>query len=344
MEDTTTRWTFRDLFLSLGIAFDPVLLGIAYVGLLTGGALYGFFYFLGSATGEPGARDTFAVLGGTVFVVVWILTSGILARVVAVRLLEGRKAAPKEVWRYFLGRARTLLLIPACFSAIVLGALLGLGLLEVLGQMPGLGPILFGASFTLAFLLGLAAVLAFFLHTLAGFLYPSMLAVRPEGVLAVVGEILRLARQKGVHLLAYSVVILAAGAAATGLLVLVVSLALALVTSSAQAVMGEKFDWILAGLPSIFQPFLDLFPTLGPVPADVEVGWHYDLGGFLVGLSLLSIFAATAAYPFVMVHSAGTIAYFILTDHPLPTRLPATGVLDEEEWGRRPEPPEGGAS
>ncbi|MFQ5693407.1 MAG: hypothetical protein ACE5IM_10235, partial [Nitrospinota bacterium] len=246
MEDRNARWTFRDIFLSLGIALDPILLGIAYVGLLTGGGLYGFFYFLGSATGEPGAHDTFAVLGGTAFVVVWILTSGVLGRVVVVRLLEGRKAPPREVWRYFLGRARTLLLIPACFSGIVLGALLGLGLIEMLGHLPGLGPILFGATFTVAFLLGLAAVVAFVLHTLAGLLYPSMLAVRPEGVLSVVGEILRLARTRGVHLLVYSVVTLAAGAAVTAGLVLVVSLSLALVTSSAQGIMGEDFEKILA--------------------------------------------------------------------------------------------------
>jgi hypothetical protein len=92
------------------------------------------------------------------------------------------------------------------------------------------------------------------------------------------------------------------------------------VTASATfSILGERFTFLLAGLPSIFHPFLDLFrPAIGPVPIGMDVPLAYDLGGILIGMSLLSIFAAAGAYPFVMVNSAGTLAYFILTDEPLP--------------------------
>jgi len=53
MEDRISHWTFRDIFLSFGIALDPILLAIGYVGVLVGGAAYGFLYFLGNATGTP---------------------------------------------------------------------------------------------------------------------------------------------------------------------------------------------------------------------------------------------------------------------------------------------------
>jgi hypothetical protein len=332
MDETPTRWSFRDIFLSLGIAADPAILALSFLGLSAGSVAYGFFFFLGSATGEPTALSIFAILGGIVFIVMWILTSGILARMVVVRLLEGRQAAADEVQEYLAHRAGTLLLIPATFAVVVLVALGGLGVLEITGRLPGLGPIVFGAAFSLAFLLSLIAVLAFILHTLGGLLYPAILATRKGGLIEVVTEILELARQKGPLLVVYSLVILMAGGAAALFIGSIASVALALTTSSAHGIMGAPFADMLAGLPSMFRPFLEMFESaLGPVPMDVDVAWHYDLGGFLVGLSLLTIFAACLAYPFALVNSAGAIAYFILTTQPLPAQAPLPGMPDDGE-------------
>jgi hypothetical protein len=331
MNEPSVRWSFRDIFLSLGIAVDPAILAISFLGLSAGSLVYGFFYFLGSATGEPTALSIFAILGGIVFIIVWILTSGILARMVVVRLLEGRQASSSEIQEYLGHRAGTLLLIPATFAVIVLAALGSLGILEIIGRVPGLGPLFFGAAFSLAFLLSLVAILAFVLHTLGGLLYPAILATRKGGLLDVVGEILDLARQKGAQLVVYSVVILAAGAVAALFTGGLATAALALTTSSAHGIMGERFGSVLAGLPSMFRPFLELFTQgVGPVSAGTDVAWHYDLGGFLVGLSLLAIFAACAAYPFALLNSAGAIAYFILTPEPLPERAPAPGEMDPD--------------
>jgi hypothetical protein len=332
MDESPTRWSFRDIFLSLGIAADPAMLALSFLGLSAGSVAYGFFYFLGSATGEPTALSIFAILGGIVFIVLWILTSGILARMVVVRLLEGRQASADEVQEYLSHRAGTLLLIPVTFAVIVLVALGGLGILEIVGRIPGPGPILFGAAFSLAFLLSLVAVLAFILHTLGGLIYPAILATRRGGLLDVVGEILDLARQKGPLLVVYSLVILAAGAASAVLIGGVASAALALTTASAHGIMGQHFSDILAGLPSMFRPFLELFESaVGPLPAGIDVAWHYDLGGFLVGLSLLTIFAACAAYPFALINSAGVVAYFILSTEPLPEAAPLPGGIVDEE-------------
>jgi hypothetical protein len=340
MEDRINRWTFRDIFLSLSLGLDPILLTIGYAALMVGGAAYGLFSFLGEATGEPGARTTFSILGGVLAVTAWVLASGVMARVVAARLLEGRRSSPREVWDYFLRRARALLTIPAAFAAAVLGALGGVGFLEILGRLPGLGPILFGGAFTLVFLLALAAVVAFVLHTLAGLIYPTILAVRSDGTLGTVREVLSLARQKGLVLLIYSLVILAAGAAVTLLLLSLAWAALAIVVSSAQSLMGAEFASVLAGLPSVFRPVVDLLQVgLGPLPAPADVAWHHDLAGLLLGFSLLSIFAAAAAYPAVLVNSAGTITYFILTENPLPGRLPAAGPPETEPQETGAEPP-----
>lgn len=337
MESHRGQWGFRDIFLSLEIALDPVLLGIAYLGLATGGAGYGFFHFLARASGDGILRPFLSLLGGILFTAVWILTSGIVARVVAARLLQGRTTTPAEIVEFLRRRARTLLLLPTCFAAVVLASLLLLAAIDVLALLPAFGPILFGASFTLAFLLGAIAVAAFALHTLGGLLYPTIIAIRPGSALEVVREILRLARLRGGALLSYSVVILAAGAVSTLVLIAAVSVALAVTASVSIGILGERFGWLLAGLPSFLDPFLALFrPAIGPVPGAMDVPLAYDLGGFLVGLSLLSIFAATAAYPFVMVNGAGTLAYFILTDEALPTDLAEFPAPPAEDAGDEP--------
>jgi len=313
------HWTFRDIFLSLAIALDPMLLGTGYLGLATAGIAFGFFHFLASASGDGILHRFLSLLGVIAFISIWILSSGIVARVVAVRLLYGRSSSPAEIAAFLRLRARTLLLLPTCFAAVVLAALLALVALEALAFIPAIGPILFGAAFTLAFLCGLAATAAFVLHTLGGLLYPTIVAVRPSAALEVVREILRLARGRGAILFSYSAVILAAGAVSTLVLIAIVSVALAVTASTAFSILGEQFSWLLAGLPSLFHPFLDLFrPAIGPVPTGLDVPLAYDLGGILIGMSLVSIFAAAGAYPFVMVNSAGTLAYFILTDEPLP--------------------------
>jgi len=319
MHTERSHWTFRDIFLSLEIALDPMLLGTGYLGLATAGFAFGFFHFLAGVSGDGILHQFLSLLGVIAFISFWILSSGIVARVVAVRLLYGRASSPTEIAAFLRRRARTLLLLPTCFAGVVLAALLVLVSLEMLAFIPAIGPILFGAAFTLAFLLGLVATAAFGLHTLGGLLYPTIVAVRPSAALEVVREILRLARARGAILFSYAVVILAAGAVSALVLIVIVSIALAVTASAAFSTLGERFNWLLAGLPSMFRPFLDLFgPAIGPVPSGMDVPLAYDLGGILIGLSLLSIFAAAGAYPFVMVNSAGTLAYFILTDEPLP--------------------------
>ncbi len=56
-----------------------------------------------------------------------------------------------------------------------------------------------------------------------------------------------------------------------------------------------------------------------------------------MGLSLLTIFAACAAYPFALINSAGVIAYFILSPDPLPETAPLPDeVVDEEPLEETP--------
>ena len=121
MQDRITHWTFRDIFLSLTLALDPVLLAVAYVGLMTAGAAYGFFFFLGAATSDQGAQGTASVFGGILFVGIWILAAGILARLVATKLLEGRNATAREIWRY-LALALLALLLGEIFATRAIAA------------------------------------------------------------------------------------------------------------------------------------------------------------------------------------------------------------------------------
>jgi hypothetical protein len=88
------------------------------------------------------------------------------------------------------------------------------------------------------------------------------------------------------------------------------------------AIMGEKFDQTLAALPGFFRIFLRPFAKIIPFAAEeVELAWHYDLSGILLGASLMVIVVLTIVYPFVYFTSAGSIVYLILRheDEPVET-------------------------
>ena len=84
--------------------------------------------------------------------------------------------------------------------------------------------------------------------------------------------------------------------------------------------MQEKFDQSIAALPGFFRIFLRPFAKIIPQAVEqVEVAWHYDLSGILLGGSLMIVVVLTLVYPFVFFTSAGSITYLILRNEPAPS-------------------------
>jgi hypothetical protein len=244
-----------------------------------------------------------------------VVFSGVIARMSLSQLLDGRRASHDEIRRFLLERWTTLVGTPVAFGAVSILLLVAMAMMQLVGKLPGLGPIVFSAFFLLAFALAFTAALAALVHALGAFLYPSIVALRGSGAVAVVSEMLDLVQRRGIHLLLYQGVVAAVGLVMTGIMGFAAWAGLYIVNWSALAIMGDNFRLSLTAIPGFFRIFLRPFePFLPVIPDHAAVPWHYDISGFLLGLSLLWIVIATAVYPFVFFNTAGSIAYLILRE------------------------------
>ena len=310
--------------LAVRLAFDLEKLAIAAMGLMAASLGYGTFNWLGVQTGERGGHRAFAGIGAILATCICVLFSGLIARIVTAELLEGRRVGIAELREFAKDRWTTLIGLPLSFGGIVLLLLVIEAMLAFVGSIPGIGPIIYSASFLPAFFLSLIVVLTIAVHTFGAFLYPTIVATQGVGAIGAILEVVELARRKPLYIIIYQAVVGLVGALMTLLIGGVVWASLSLTILSASAIMRERFDLTLAAIPDFFEVFLRPFSRILPFAAeDIETAWHYDLSGALLGGSLLVVVVLTLVYPFVFFTSAGSITYLILRTPPdAPERSP----------------------
>jgi hypothetical protein len=308
-------WSLRDLLRAVGLSFDREKLLTGAAGLFLSSFVFGSIRWLGLLTGEEGAIRVFSILGLILASCVWVVFSGVIARMTLTQLLEGRKAGIAEIQRFLTRRWTTLVGTPVAFGGLSLTLLALMAVIQLIGTIPGLGPIIFSSSFLFAFALAFAAALVALVHAVGAFLYPSIVALKGGGAMGVISEMFDLVRRRGPHVLLYEVVVGAVGMLMTLIIGSAAWAGLYIVNWSAFAIMGEKFSLSLTGIPSYFRIFLRPFAAWLPaIPPPADLPWHYDLSGFLLGFSLLWVVIATAVYPFVFFNTAGSITYLILRE------------------------------
>lgn len=329
VENATGRreWSLRDIPLAVRLSFDLEKLGTGALGLTAAALAYGVFHWMGAATGDKQAHRVFAAIGWIVFTCICVLFSGLIARMTTTQLLEERRATMAEIREFLRHRWTTLLSIPLAFGALAL-VMLGLeAMMGLVGAVPGAGPIFYAASFLLAFLLSLVAVMTVVVHTVGAFLYPSIVALRGVGAVGAIMEVVETARRKPLYVLFYEAMVGVVGALMTIIIGAVVWASLHLTVWLGSTIMQEKFDDTLAGIPTFFRVFLKPFARALPFSTeDLEVAWHYDAAGALMGMSLLVVVVLTVVYPFVFFTSAGSITYLILREEALPAE---PDIIDE---------------
>ncbi|MFQ5700871.1 MAG: hypothetical protein ACE5HU_03400 [Acidobacteriota bacterium] len=312
------RWTIRDIPLAVQVAFDTQKLTVGAAGLMAACIAYGMFSWLGDRTGEKAAHRVFTVLGAILATCICVLFSGLVARMTTVQLLENRRVGAAEMRQFTRERWVTLMGIPLTFGGITILLLTAEAMISMVGAIPGVGPIIFSASFLLIFLMSLVIVVIAAVHMVGAFLYPTIVAIRGTGAVGAMVEIVKLARNEPLLLLLYELIVAAVGTLMAFILGLVVWASVSLSTAAAGAIMGDRLDRIFAAIPSFFRIFLH--PLRGMLPLSstgAAVAWHYDLAGTLLGSSLLVLFVLTLAYPFVFFTSAGSITYLILRPEPV---------------------------
>src|SRR5262245_52929789 len=315
--ETHQTWKLRDIIRAPAISLDLEKLLTGAAGLFLAALVFGVLYWLGVKTGERAALRVFTVVGAILASCIWVLFAGIIAKMNLTQLLEGRKAGAAEIRMFIQERWMTLMGTPIAFGTLGLLLLGFMALLQLIGSLPGLGPILFSASFLLAFFLAFMATLTAVVHTLGAFLYPSIVALKGAGAVGVIIEMFEIVRRRGFHLLLYEAFASLVGLAMTVLMGALSWAGLYITIASAQVIMDEKFDSALSAIPEYFRVFIRPFEgRLPPIPEAMEVSWHYDFSGFLLGLSLLCVVVGTAVYPFVLFNTAGSITYLIIREGP----------------------------
>ncbi len=312
-------WTLRDIPRAVQISFDLQKLGVGAAGLTAAAIAYGMFSWLGDQTGEKAAHRVFTVLGGIFASCFCVLTAGLVARMSTVQLLENRRAGAAEMREFARERWGTLLGIPLAFGGVTVLMLMMQAMLSMVGAIPGVGPIIYSASFLMAFAMSLVVVIVTALHLLGFFLYPSIVAIRGGGAVAAMLEVIELARRQPLMLLMYEGVVAVVGCLMTLITGSVVWASVRLTNATAEGILGERFATLQAAIPSFFRIFLRPLRTVLPLQGIPEgIPWHYDLGGILLGFSLLVLVILTLTYPFVFFTSAGSITYLILRPEPVP--------------------------
>jgi hypothetical protein len=306
-------WTLRDILRAVSLSFDRDKLLTGAAGLFLSAFVFGTIHWLGLLTGEEGALRVFSVLGLILASCVWVVFSGVIARMTLMELLEGRRAGAGEIRQFLTRRWTTLVGTPVAFGGLSLALLAVMAAMQLIGAIPGVGPILFASSFLLAFLLAFTAALTALVHALGAFLYPSIVALKSGGAPSVIGEMFDLVRRRGVEVILYEAVVGGVGVLMTAIIGFAVWAGLYIVNWSALAIMNDNFRLSLAGIPRFFRVFLmPLAAWLPAIPDPAPVAWHYDLAGFFLGFSLLWIVIATAVYPFVFFNTAGSLTYLVL--------------------------------
>ena len=316
---SSRSWTLHDSALAVRLAFDLDKLGTGALGLTAAALAYSFFHWLGAKTGEPAAHRVFSALGALVATCLCVFFSGLIARMVTIQLLQDRRAGSAELRQFTRERWSTLVGIPLAFGGFAL-LMLGIeAMLALTGSIPGIGPIIYASSFLLAFFLSLTAVLTAVVHTVGAFLYPTIVAIRGVGAVGAIMEVVELARRKPLYIIIYEGVALAVGTLMTVIIGAAVWASLNLTVFLGGSIMREKFEQSIWGLPDLFRVFLRPFEKIIPAAIEpIEVAWHYDLSGMLLGASLMVVVVLTLVYPFVFFTSAGSITYLILRNEPAP--------------------------
>lgn len=312
-------WTLHDIPLAVRLAFDLEKLGTGALGLTAASLAYGLFDWLGAQTGDRAAHRIFSVLGALIATCLCVFFSGLIARMVTIQLLQDRRAGSAELRQFTREKSSTLVGIPLAFGGFAL-LMLGIeAMLALVGSIPGIGPIIYASSFLLAFFLSLTAVLTAAVHMVGAFLYPTIVAIRGVGAVGAIMEIVELARRKPFYIIIYEGITLVIGTLMTAIIGVAVWASINLTVFLGGSIMQEKFEQSVVAIPGFFRIFLRPFAKIIPMSAEqVEVAWHYDLSGILLGAALMVVVVLILVYPFVFFTSAGSITYLILRKEPVP--------------------------
>ena len=120
-------------------------------------------------------HTVYAILFAILFLIVWSVFGGAIARIAAVHVARDEKISVRQALRFSIGKLLSFVFAPIIPLLIVLGVGLVVAVVAIIGNIHYIGPIVVGAAFFLALIAGFVMALVM-LGTAGGFnlMYPTI--------------------------------------------------------------------------------------------------------------------------------------------------------------------------
>lgn len=316
------RWGWRDLWLAVRGAGHRRRTAEAGLVVFAACCVVLFLVWLAEQGTNPGLRAGLLVLGGAVG---WLSVSVLAGALSASLHRELQGAQPMGLvagLRWSLEHLLSVALAPLVLVGVALVLVLVEALLHLLALIPGVGGILYGATFAISLLLAAASVFCVLLSGLVGLLYLPELQRTDMGPAGTVRRVLVLLAERGGAALALIALSGLLGAVLLAGLGALAAAALSLTGLMGAGLLRADFAALLAALPAPFRALLlgagSLFGGLEATPEAGALGT--EIGALLMAMGLILCGAFAAAFLLSYLCGAGLITHYTLTRQPRPPR------------------------
>lgn len=305
----------RDLLYALVVPLDLRKLLVVGAAVFTGSFVMTGLTYLGVLAKSQVAATIGLIIGIVVFAALDLLALGVTSHLTD-QEMEAGKHLPLSVGTGFVkSNWASVLGIPFVLLVGMLIMGVGIALLGVLGRIPYAGPLLYGLTFGVSFALSLTGVLLGVLLVLVAFSYVPAVAREKLGPVQGARRMAALLKSRpGRYLLHVAI----AGVCAFVLVVVLdflVGLAMTQLAWIDSRAMGADLTKVFMAMPlGLFAVAVLMLPeTVGAVfQTGADVGWQFDIAGWLVLIVLVAVGSLMAAFIQVYFFGAGVVNYHLL--------------------------------
>jgi hypothetical protein len=279
-----------------------------------------------------GTHPVYFVLYAILFLLVWAVFGGAIARIAAVHVARDEKISVRSALAFSVSKLLSFVFAPLIPLLIVLIVGLVLGAGGLLYYIPVIGPIVAGLFFVLALLAGVVMALVL-LGTIGGFnlMYPTI-AVEGSDSFDAISRSFSYVFARPWRMLFYTALAVVYGA----LTYLFVRFFIWLVLATTHFFVS----WFLYRQPGAYFPEMWPAPAFGELPYEIHyknLAWSEDVAAGLMSFWIYLVIALLGAYAISFYFSANTIIYYLMRREVDATELDDVYVEEtDEDFGEAP--------
>ncbi len=278
-------------------------------------------------------HSVFFILFTLVFLLVWAVFGGAIARIAAVHVARDERISVREAVRFSTDKLLSFIFAPVIPMGILLACGLAVAVGGLLFYIPWVGPVVGGAILVLGLLAGLVMTLCLIGGVGGvGLMYPTI-AVEGSDSFDAISRSFSYVFTRPWKALFYTAVAIAYGAVCFVLVKLFIYLVLALT--------HYFVGLLLVGQPGLWYPEQWPAPTFDRLPYDVGwagLKWSEAIAAFFISVWAFLTIGILGAFAISFYFSSNTIIYCLLRKDVDATPLDEVHVDEEDDELTDPEP------